>query len=799
MKKILILFSVLCVFLFVSACNEESNLEKDYNLLDVETILNYEVADLTPGVTELTLVTKATNGSSVEWTSSDEIVINTSGSGMAFHKLEDKVVTLTAKLSNGTDSKEKKFVVTVKSVSNVNTIEQAYEAQDDNEVVMFGQVKGILQDGFYIGDGSKSIFIQSELNNIVIGGDVYVSGVKKMSNSKIFIEDSGKSSFHLGTSEELLAPTKQIFNTIASSNPLDLKNYGRLFSTDAVLQSSDNDNEYIITNYPSYMKISKSTSQAVLEKIEENLGKKVAVFGILHENVDDIWEVALYEVTFEDLSVNDKILEISKWLITNFPSDGSLDGMRQVYLPTTHPVYGGEIVWGLSETQGIISENGTISPPFADNYNIKLMYTIVLDGISETTTENGMIRPIILSMSSMILDVHEVMTRENYDIAKANWNLKGNYTFDGLYHVKGEVVSHQTIRVPGGVRRYSIVIKDLQTADIISFSGLSRAIEHDSYGVGDIVTYSDISLRAVGNKLMFVQSSVQGVITGYVHSVEKQENFVLDINYEEISAQDFVDLDMENFDTYNKFYHIKDTYLCRADNEGKLSTTKITSQKDCTSGSFASEGFITVNAKDARLDILDGEGNATYRENGDYKVDDLSHVFVNQKGYVDVKSYDVGSYMAGIKTFVSSEYAEKSSKNIEAGIELLEDMYVNLYSSNLFVSYVIYDMTFGKTGYYRFSNDFIGLYSKATFTLECYEATECVEGDGGPRVYQESFGENEIIRVINDLEIGGNNTKFKLILEFQLYDENGELVGDSWILDLGMKEFVAGPPGTGNM
>lgn len=804
MRKIFGLVSILGILIFFAACDLSGDstggkLNEAYEALNIEGNVEYNGA----GVDELSFLPKTENGTNVKWTSSDETVIRTDGK--VFHYLEDKMVTVTAELSFEGETKEKTFEVTVKKIDDDVTLSQVFEAQDESQVVSLSTVHGVLKTGFYVNDGLKTIFVESNVENVVLGGMAFVSGVKKTSGSQMYIEANEKTSFYLGTSGNVEVPTtKKPMVVVAGANPEIADTYGTKFTTDAVLQKEGD--EFFLTSYPEYVKAAVNSTESTVQELTNNLGKKAEFSGMYHKNVDGIWEIVVLATAFDDLDNTAKILEISKWLTTKFPSDGFIDGITQLDLPSTHPVYGGEIEWGTDGTHGIIDKNGVVSAPIVDNFDIQLTYTIALNGESVTSSPDGQVRPIILKMSSMIMDVREVANEEKYNEAKTQWSSTGYFEFAANYHVKGEVISYKKVKDPNTGERYAILMRDLETEDIITYMGNKNDSDNEDFNVGDIVTLSDVKLITLGKKLFITQKIVNGMIQGSVFEVEAQSNPDLTITYVPVTVDEFMALDFEDFSTYNKLYEVKDAYVCAEDYDSRnvtFTTSGVTTRGECASSSFAQQGFaIYSDSLDSNLDQYNGEA---YKTAGKYKSQDLANVFATHKGYAWGLDYKFDVFTNGLTSFVTTDYAENSEKNVTYRNDLFANLYEYEYSRE-FASILIYDMMPGLVGTKKFTTEFIGVYAKPTVNISCSGDTTCYNleengesaSDVVPRVYLSVLSGNIALKVIRDSNDDGFNTEFSTTISFEFYDETGENVLDTWELNLGDKVILPGTAGTEN-
>ncbi len=775
MKKIFLLFSVIMISIFLVACGADL-LEEDFNALEINK--NIAFNEEKGREHELTLPDKGENGSEISWKSSDEKVIKveTNVKAIVFHAKEDKEVTLTANLTLDGESKSKKFDIKVgkepfDSIDNIFTEDGNVAIEIGTNLRILDRVIAHTKTGFYLGDRSRSIYVESDLNPNM-GSQVNVSGKLKKTGNKIFIEANENSFITNESIIEVLAPEKVSMTTLLEKDNVKAMSYGTSFLIEEMVLYNEGDN-YFVTSGSERMDVSMETIEFRLNALDGIVGNKlIDVLGVLH-SYDENWEFVLIEFGYRGLSSSEKVDEIADWIERQYPKNRSLDGVTQVFVPTTHPIYGGEIEMNFTAASPIIDAEGKVWPSIDAHLDVRVGYTITLDSgevLSALPNGEGDRLPMVFEISSNAKDVHEIINEEVYSEGKANWDKNGRYDYEGVLNVKGEVISKQETFLPLMMRsRYFVVIKDVEKDVFITLNGDKNSDFHARYEVGEIIYLGGLKLGINGYKPMLTEV-VDSTILSKVETVEEP----YEIKYTDITYDEFMNLDKQNVDVYNEFYNIKDVYMCSyaARTETKVATKNMTGS--CNQSISESENMGILIA-DVDVDSELGTFGIGEEENGIYKATEISHVYANLKGMagmvasglIEEATGDTGAntYAKSQPSFMTIEPIEKSDKNDSERQSLLQNYYEQWYKGDKKSFYLPEHYADAEQRIDRFTFLFAEIYNTLEINLTCYGDTICgISNDNVPKVYETStYLTGKMIEKV----------------DYEGYEENGEKVVNS--------------------
>ncbi len=702
MKKILVLLMVVAFSLTFVACTEEKPEEKQTDAnkvteaiekLSIDDRVVFDSSKENPSVSQMELPSSGEHGVNITWASSDSNVIE--NTGKVWHYASDKSVDLKAAFKLGDASGEKTYTVIVEQIGNSDTIVDVKAKSDGDAVNILGTVYSITNDGFYINDGESNIFVNSD-KSVVTGGSVYVLGTKETIGSKIYVEANANTNFYSGTSSDITTDgvSKSIFNIIALSNPNKDSNYGREFFLDGFLNEYDGDLFLDSLNGDTKIKIAEEFKG----KLSTVVGKKVELFGMLHEYDSDasVWECVLINDAYKELDMSDRDVanQIVVWIRNKFPDDGNVSGIAQLELPETHPNFpGSKITW---VTDGkIVSESGLVTAPVRDT-SFELIFTVKYN--DETILGNGIDAPAIsLTIESSIPSVSEVMNEKIYSEAKPSWAPSGNYSYDGIRHVSGIVVSCANISNSDRKEKSITILKDESADAYIELRGVVAC--DDKYSIGDFIVYSNLKLETKNYKPILVPAKDDiGFTISEVADVVVGDP--LELTYEAITQVDFKALDEKNLENYNKLFKIEDLYLCKE--EGNASSSQLRSRIGVASIKSSCMEDGVINDDGIILEVphtyaVDEEKNT---------VEHISNIFINANGYFNGKvTMAVENSPTNIThSFVHIGELEVSDKTEEEKENIVETYYRSKYDSGTIRSIIFYKAIEGIEPAYLSSN-----------------------------------------------------------------------------------------------
>lgn len=472
--------------------------------------------------------TTGLNNAIITWESSNESVYNIDGEVYSFPTAID--VTVIATISLNEVSVEKEFSITLPAISNLSTIEEVKAATINDEATVYGMVVGIETDGFFVNDDDQSMFVKST-STVELGQIVLIKGTLQFEDvTNYFLNQTDITVYQLDA-REITHDDKVKMGIYTSMDITDAANHGLIVHTEGVIKV-END-EIIIFDGTVSLKLSGTALENIKQEFKENEYYKVDFVGVTRYFDGTYWNVnvsSLDLVEFNDLNESEKLFEIVKWVKSNVPNVID-DTIEEIDLPTTHPVYGGKIKWGLTETEGLISETGKVSYPVVDR-NIEVSFSVEFEGTTYASFEI-----IYIVMEGTSLDISDLMNETVYNEAKENWNLSGKYDYDGLYNVTGIVLFNFGS---------TIYLRDVETDDFI------KVITNGSFNDGDIVTLEGLSLRTRDYRPELVGGVVKLIETGTPVDVTKVV----------MTNQEVDQLDKKSLSTYNMLIEISKVFSC---------------------------------------------------------------------------------------------------------------------------------------------------------------------------------------------------------------------------------------------
>ncbi len=581
----------------------------------------------------LDLVDYLGEGFEISWASSNVNIVTNDGNIYQYPEISQATLTVTVKLNDVTSTKD--FVVSVSALENLSTKADVDASEVDSTHHIFGEVIGIEDTGYYVYADETIIFVEGSraLHSIV-----YVTGTKVDANISTLIETSVDT--YPETSNTVLELQKRVIGYYAEQDPDNPNVYGSWVSTNGLLTLID-DVPYI-TSGDIKIKVSSETSDAIYDALIESAGEKIDFVGILRSHDGSDWEVTIINpdfVTYTELNDTERNAEIVKWIYQLIPQEITDETMLN--LPSTHPVFGGTITWGLSGTDGIIATDGTINRPI-QNTSFEITFTV--------QTNNLTVKPdaISLTIGGLLVDLSQVITEANYNEAKANWNSIGNYTFPGTYNITGQVYYKSTTNY--------VILKDLNTENFVFFYDLLPTAGVNLTELGDIIRLEATTLKTSGKRLILSGGSIVDIEN--VSGFDRYETRPFELT--NISFEDYKALDFESFDTYNHFYNIEKVYIAQ--------------DADYYSGAV---GFNQVNAaSDMTLDQIKimnfNDKNYPYdKDLGNYYASQVYRMYVNVAGVAgSFESSDLNT-----PVFINTEYLTNSSLTNEEKMEVMTDYF----------------------------------------------------------------------------------------------------------------------------
>ncbi len=340
-------------------------------------------------MTDLNLITTDLTGDvTIEWSVPAEqtvFTISQDGSTAVVSRPADasEEVTLTATLT--IDNLDP--VVVTKDVTVIETnpspISEVLAANKYDWFTVEGIVFGVQSDGYYISDGTNSLFVYTD------EFDVEVNDVVKLVGQLDIYNDQPELTNILETSEStstITAPTAQTktFTDLAaldSTNPLDYNQYVTL--TGFVKIEGSYNNVFIYDHMSGdKVEIYYNSDETLIEAIEAFEGDFVTLDVVLHSYRSDHWRVSVISDTVASTTVSDADLLTGAQAILDLPAEVFAD----ITLPATDLTGNVSITWESLDTS-VISNAGVVTPPASGNVDVTLRATLSIGTEQDVTKD----------------------------------------------------------------------------------------------------------------------------------------------------------------------------------------------------------------------------------------------------------------------------------------------------------------------------------------------------------------------------------------------------------------------------
>lgn len=321
---------------------------------------------------------------SITWTSdNDAITINEDGSVTVTRGDEDVEVTLTATLKIGELTDTKEIKVTVKA-SNVRTITDVLANAKDQDIVdIEGIVIGVISEGYFLYDGTGSMYIYTKNKPIVQEGDqVRLTGPYKIFYNQPEIDQPSKVETLTGDDAKYQAPTaqditvKQIVDTAATEKSIYSKFVTITAKLDELVDEDGYTNWYLVDAEGNKVRIYYKSN---FDEIKQFKGLTIKIDVFVFRNYQGTWEVAYVEGDQAEPQLTDQ---------------ERLDlVLNQIEIPTSvtdslelvNEILGVTITWESDNAAITINEDGSITVTRgSEDVEVTLTATLTVGELSES-------------------------------------------------------------------------------------------------------------------------------------------------------------------------------------------------------------------------------------------------------------------------------------------------------------------------------------------------------------------------------------------------------------------------------
>lgn len=618
MRKILLISVSLFFLITLVACGDGSKTDAEKVSEDI-TALTVE----TSAESDLQLKDSGDNETVISWSSSDEDVIT--NDGKVYRYKENKVVTLTATVTLNQESDTKEFIVTVPKLDNINNVSDVLSASDNSSVKVLGTVIGLDKEGIHIFDETGIVYVKSTDSTLKIADKVLISGTKTTDSNQPFINECTLVNTY-PKGDTPLVPTKKVLGYYATLDHTKVSSYYQYFEVDGTINIID-DEIYVIDGNIK-LKVDSNILDDIKTTLSDNDYARVTIKGFMQNHDGDNWVInisKLEDIVIVNLNDAQKLGQIKKWIESQLP-DTPTDDLN---LPVTHPVYGGTIDWA-SNNEDIITDTGIVNLPYR-GAQVELTYSISVGDQFQMYTKTFVIE-------SNVSNVSDIVTLENYNTAKENWNALGVYYFTGKrFNIEGTIASKSD---------FYLVIKDLYSEDYIRLE--HRVLEDiNKYQEGDNVLFANLKLKTEGNNFRL-----------YSGKFIEKSNGNNPATYNEMTSSEYFSLDPNSLSTYNQMIKVIDVFVCRA-----TSTLAFPSIQSCD-----------IENNTAPATIIYGE-LLDYGEDSDYHLNKVNNNIISIKGIVDSFNFEHEMFR-----FKVTEDVEPTILTNEQKLDLINQVYDNAYA-----------------------------------------------------------------------------------------------------------------------
>ncbi len=575
MKKLFLSILGIILIMFLIGCKSDTT-QDDIKLVNQV----YESLEVPTTIKENINLISEKDGVKVTWESSNELYLSNVGTVNRFS--ENNSVVLTAKIEKNKISKHKNFDVIVEKDDDLTSFKNLYISNSE-EVSILGVSIIATNEGFYLYNKTYSILVKTKedipINSLVkVTGNIVIEEyVSKVIALKIEIIKENI--------ENTLNIDNKSLNAYTSIHTLSSISYSTVISSFGVIYVQ-NDEVYIKYNRES-IKLSNKNLDEIVDLVKSNRDNKIYFIGIFDRYNVDTWEIVLADISlvkFENLKIGEKQSEVISWIEHQLPSVIDEDYVKFDF-PTKHPIFGGEISWTTDNSNGKVLSDGTVvhgrkSSYFTINYDLKMPGLAIHRGSIE-----------ILYSPDVIYTPLDFITEQFYNTAKCNesevegvdcWDEYGNYIdLENIFNVVGKVLyklGNELYLTDPDYIDYSVSPKV-----IVLNTSLRIASE---ITVGDIVTFGATTYNTKEFQ-PYLNSTI-------LVDIEVAELDNTQISKKEIIAEESINLDMQNFETYATVYKIKQVYLTNLVSDINNNNYAYTTPKNSNTNPIAGETIILI-------------------------------------------------------------------------------------------------------------------------------------------------------------------------------------------------------------
>ncbi len=742
MKKIGISFLTILSIILLAACNSGSQTE-DNNLLNQV----YSKLEIERTITSDISLSSNIDNVDIKWESSKPNSISAEGKVTRFANDEDLI--LTAHLEKNGNKKDKEFNVTVLKDESASKFKNVFSKLNE-QVTLVGSVILETKDGFYLYDDALAIFVKTDNKNVSLNDIIKVTGVVSEENNMVLIDQSNIEQYEGKKAEELNLNTKLLKN-YTNLYALSSASFSTVVASNGIVYL---DNEEVYIKYDAEtIKVSNRTQDAAINLLKQKESEKVTFTGVFDNFQNGQWEIVLgniVEDNFTSLTIGEKQGEVISWIEKQVPDKLDKDSSN-LELPSTHPVFGGNITWDLTGSQNVIGESGTINH-ISESTKFVLVYNLQISGIAN---HRGEIE--VLYVADAVNNISDFISSEYYDIAKCNvdevmgedcWDESGNYAAeDNIFNVQGKVLF---------IEGTEIILTNIEYTDtsttpqIIVLKTIPEVVAKVT--AGDNLKFAETHYSTEGYRPTLFSSNLINIESGDID--------VTQIALEEKEYATVESMDLESFDTYSTLFKLKKIYL----------TNLNTASDPLFGGTYNTYAFSTPEYSNASY--IDGAtliiDMKAHTKKLFQEIDfNLAGVYLDLIGFVNKGENVYNDLKVNFNTVIKPELSELNDQDKIDLIKVRIDNFTKTPDAFAHV-YYNYNTTRNDAG---FVNDIVGIYAKVTSMVAYdYNDNELNQGE----YIKDGFSLGGTLNLnFTGRNITDPRTYKKILVTYVLTDESG--------------------------